>query len=79
MVDGDNWNGKLQYQETMVKNKFKVMQSKIQNTSTHQTQVFREQVRGLEKRFDRVKKSQAQIKDSLKTQQVENKEAMTAM
>ena len=79
MVDGDNWNGKLQYQETMVKNKFKVMQSKIQNTSILQTIVFREQVRGLEKRFDRVKKSQAQIKDSLKTQQAENKEAMTAM
>ena len=63
----------------MVNNKFKVMQTNIQNSSTHQTQVFREQVRGLEKRFDRVKKSQAQIKESLKTQQAETKEAMKAM
>ena len=57
-IDSDNWGGKLQYQQTMMANKFKVMHTKIQNISATQSENFKVQVTGLEKRIDRIKKSQ---------------------
>ena len=59
VIDSDNWGGKLQYQQTMMQNKFKAMQTKIQTISNTQSENFKVQVSGLEKRIDRVKKSQA--------------------
>ena len=59
VIDSDNWGGKLQYQQKMMQNKFKAMQTKIQTISNTQSENFKVQVSGLEKRIDRVKKSQA--------------------
>ena len=57
----------------MMQNKFKVMHTKIQSISSTQSENFKVQVSGLEKRIDRIKKSQGQIKESIKDQQDEFK------
>ena len=45
------------------------MHTKIQHISNTQSENFKVQVSGLEKRIDRIKKSQGQIKESIKEQQ----------
>ena len=44
------------------------MHTKIQSISSTQSENFKVQVSGLEKRIDRIKKSQGQIKESIKEQ-----------